>query len=181
MRFRWRADILRFVSVVLADKPLNCLSLLVHCLPLERVCSDPEAISSLECFQRILVIMTIIICWASDTSNTPSLLALEVSFYDDNPESVFERNSGSRGGGNTRMEAAAGESDDDGVFNDHYLLGVASTNSATSEATACSIATLYLVWWCVGVYLKTCLAWWNVLWNHEQNSLRKVQHISLVM
>ena len=56
-----------------------------------------------------------------------------------------------------RIEDAAGESDDDGVFSDPAVLGVAWINSAsaTLEATARTIA-LYSVCRCVGVllYLK---------------------------
>ena len=58
----------------------------------------------------------------------------------------------------TRIEAAAGESGDDGLFSDPTLLGVASVNSAsaTLEAMDRAITRPYLVCRCVGVHLKTC-------------------------
>ena len=45
---------------------------------------------------------------------------------DDNPEPAPEHDRRSRGGGCMRIEAAAGESDDDGVFSDRTVLEVAS-------------------------------------------------------
>ena len=89
---------------------------------------------------------------ASDSSVTSSTESVD----NDNPEPTPEPVRRSRGNGSTRIEAAAGESDDDGVFSDPTVLGVAPINFATSEAMAHAIATLYLVCRCVGVYLKEC-------------------------
>ena len=63
---------------------------------------------------------------ASDSSVTSS------SKSSDNPEPAPERIRRSRGGGSMRIEATAGESDDDGVFSNPGVLGVASIKSASA-------------------------------------------------
>ena len=133
-------------------------------------------------FTRISLITATIIFFhasaASDSSVTSTVLAPKVLTMTSRTQILFLNASGryTIGGGSMtmRIEDAAGESDDDGVFSDPAVLGVAWINSAsaTLEATARTIA-LFLVCRCVGVllYLKTWLAWRNVHvpWNHENS------------